>query len=373
LPERLVPVGKFTWFPFLLRLLGPAVIPSRSYVRDVAAVLYDQASTDGTDVRAGYDMVARWTGASDRSVRRAINDLVSLGLLHKAFDGTGPGRGKKTGQGGGAPTVWHLTVTADHERLMEAAGWELSWQLGARKFRHATTKNTGLAIEAGVFTPGGASENTGLQGGPVFSAKPQAAAGMAKNPAGKSPGQKHRPGSVKHRPTTEAAYQVRPCPQETVDGSVGDYVPTVDGSVAPGGAAAATEGDPSMTTTHHQDTLIPDLAPVLPTERGTRVPEDLPQRLRADPNLRAWFREHCPHVNGAHEMEQFMDHWRAASGQAASKRDWVATWRKWMRKAEQDAARGNGNGQVGSPAHNGRAQPYQNAPGRSRTADEKGF
>lgn len=108
-----------------------------------------------------------------------------------------------------------------------------------------------------------------------------------------------------------------------------------------------------MPTTHHQDTLpIEDLPPVLPTAKGTRVPEDLPARLRADPALRAWFRENCPHVDGAHEMEQFMDHFRAASGQTASKRDWVATWRKWMRTAEQQAG-GNGNGQVGSPAHNG--------------------
>lgn len=124
-----------------------------------------------------------------------------------------------------------------------------------------------------------------------------------------------------------------------------------------------------MTTTHHQDTLIPDLAPVVPTAKGTRVPEDLPARLRADPALTAWFRENCPNVDGRHEMDQFMDHWRAASGQSASKRDWVATWRKWMRKAQQDA--GRGNGQVGSPAQNGRHRPYQGVGDDQSVYDER--
>lgn len=50
-------------------------------------------------------------------------------------------------------------------------------------------------------------------------------------------------------------------------------------------------------------------------------------------------------INGRAETEKFVDHWLAASGQRAIKRDWVAAWRNWMRNAaEFAAARPNGNG-----------------------------
>jgi hypothetical protein len=34
-------------------------------------------------------------------------------------------------------------------------------------------------------------------------------------------------------------------------------------------------------------------------------------------------------------MEAFRDHWTAASGSKACKADWDATWRTWVRNANQ--------------------------------------
>ena len=69
-----------------------------------------------------------------------------------------------------------------------------------------------------------------------------------------------------------------------------------------------------------------------PQERrqGTRLPDD----FEVAPEMVEWFREHCPHVDGKRETEQFRDYWRAKPGKDGRKLDWVATWRQWMRTAE---------------------------------------
>jgi hypothetical protein len=53
-----------------------------------------------------------------------------------------------------------------------------------------------------------------------------------------------------------------------------------------------------------------------------------------------WARKNAPHVDGRIETDQFRDYWQAKSGKDATKLDWPATWRTWMRKAEQHAGRG---------------------------------
>jgi hypothetical protein len=52
-----------------------------------------------------------------------------------------------------------------------------------------------------------------------------------------------------------------------------------------------------------------------------------------------WARVHTPNVGRA-ETDKFRDYWSAKAGKDATKLDWVATWRNWMREAEQRAARG---------------------------------
>jgi hypothetical protein len=68
-------------------------------------------------------------------------------------------------------------------------------------------------------------------------------------------------------------------------------------------------------------------------KRGTRLPED----FAVTAEMVAWFRENCPHVDGKAETERFRDHWRGKAGREGCKLDWVATWRNWMRTAEERA------------------------------------
>lgn len=72
-----------------------------------------------------------------------------------------------------------------------------------------------------------------------------------------------------------------------------------------------------------------------PRQRGTRLPDIFP----ITEAMRDWGREHAPDVDAAREHEKFRDYWRSVSGQKGVKRDWTATWRVWMRKAQEDAER----------------------------------
>jgi len=70
-------------------------------------------------------------------------------------------------------------------------------------------------------------------------------------------------------------------------------------------------------------------------KKGTRVPDPFP----ITDDLRRWFREKfgwVPRRVAMEEHEQFLDYWRSKSGVAASKLDWPATWRNWMRTASND-------------------------------------
>jgi hypothetical protein len=73
--------------------------------------------------------------------------------------------------------------------------------------------------------------------------------------------------------------------------------------------------------------------------KGTRIPADFTVTV----DMVAWAREHCPHADGRLQTEMFVNYWQAKSGQAATKVDWVATWRNWMLRAEQDAPHANGH------------------------------
>lgn len=68
-----------------------------------------------------------------------------------------------------------------------------------------------------------------------------------------------------------------------------------------------------------------------PARRGSRLPDD----FDVTPDMVAWHRDNTPGVNGQRETAKFIDHWRAAGGSNAVKRDWVAAWRNWMRKAAE--------------------------------------
>lgn len=62
---------------------------------------------------------------------------------------------------------------------------------------------------------------------------------------------------------------------------------------------------------------------------ATRLPEDwvLPRDWGEWALSEGWAEQHI-----RAEAERFRDHWIAAGGQNARKRDWKATWRNWMRR-----------------------------------------
>ena len=107
-----------------------------------------------------------------------------------------------------------------------------------------------------------------------------------------------------------------------------------------------------------------------PRKRGTRLPADF--TVTAD--MKAWFAEHCPHVNGLSEHAKFCDYWRAKPGRAGLKLDWVATWRNWMRRAaeQQHVPRGRNGRQQETDEMFGRALERARALDQEVQGDPRG-
>lgn len=68
-----------------------------------------------------------------------------------------------------------------------------------------------------------------------------------------------------------------------------------------------------------------------PRSRGSRIPD--PFVVTAE--MRAWAAAEAPGLDVNPHTREFVDYWRAKSGRDATKADWVATWRNWMRKAHR--------------------------------------
>lgn len=66
-------------------------------------------------------------------------------------------------------------------------------------------------------------------------------------------------------------------------------------------------------------------------KRSTRIPE--PFMVTAE--MRAWAASEVPGVDVDAHTREFVDYWRGKSGKDATKADWPATWRNWMRKASR--------------------------------------
>lgn len=68
-----------------------------------------------------------------------------------------------------------------------------------------------------------------------------------------------------------------------------------------------------------------------PRKRGTRLP--LP--FEVTPDMDDWAARECPGVNVDLETKKFVDYWRAKTGKDATKLDWPATWKNWIRRAAE--------------------------------------
>lgn len=85
----------------------------------------------------------------------------------------------------------------------------------------------------------------------------------------------------------------------------------------------------------------PAPAPEPKAKRKTRLPE--PFNLTAD--MRTWANDRAPAVDLRNETERFVNYWR---GNGGTKADWIATWRTWFLKAQDDA-----NRRMSPPPRNG--------------------
>jgi hypothetical protein len=69
--------------------------------------------------------------------------------------------------------------------------------------------------------------------------------------------------------------------------------------------------------------------------RGTRLPDDWTPL----PEVVAQMRADHPHIDLQAETAKFLDYWHAKTGRDATKRDWPATWRNWIRRTAEQQPR----------------------------------
>ncbi len=72
--------------------------------------------------------------------------------------------------------------------------------------------------------------------------------------------------------------------------------------------------------------------PVIARKRATRIPE--PFILTGD--MKAEAAVEWPGLDVFEHTKRFVDYWRGKAGKDGTKLDWMATWRNWMRRANDD-------------------------------------
>lgn len=79
------------------------------------------------------------------------------------------------------------------------------------------------------------------------------------------------------------------------------------------------------------DPTRPVVTKVTTSERGTR----LPQNFSINDQMRMWAVANTAMIDIDYETGKFIDYWASKTGQAATKLDWTATWRNWMKRAQE--------------------------------------
>lgn len=108
-------------------------------------------------------------------------------------------------------------------------------------------------------------------------------------------------------------------------------------------STVTTEGEPSVEGAREATGFALTPAERSPPKRGTRLPEDWQPSER---DLAFAVGEGLSEEEARREAAQFRDHWIAASGAKACKRDWSAAWRTWIRNAvkwQRERSRPGGN------------------------------
>lgn len=90
----------------------------------------------------------------------------------------------------------------------------------------------------------------------------------------------------------------------------------------------------------------PAPAPTQPKAKAEKTVSPAGSRLPADWVIPVewlqWAAQESPGVNARREADSFRDYWHSVAGSKGRKADWQATWRNWIRRANQDR-RGNVN------------------------------
>jgi hypothetical protein len=139
---------------------------------------------------------------------------------------------------------------------------------------------------------------------------------------------KSRARAARNEPKSTDAQVTADCPQGTDAGHPTGHPTGVTGGVR------STRPVPSRPVEEQAHTPCGSPTATRPprSPQGTRIPAD----FVVTDEMIAWARESTPLVGRA-ETENFRDYWTAASGRTAVKKDWVAAWRYWMRKAQSYA------------------------------------
>ncbi|WP_443692634.1 YdaU family protein [Pseudomonas sp.] len=92
------------------------------------------------------------------------------------------------------------------------------------------------------------------------------------------------------------------------------------------------EQTPPLSPLSENPVQPPAAAPEPKPKRKSRLPE--PFNVSGD--MRKWAADRAPAVHLVNETEKFVNYWR---GNGTTKADWIATWRNWLLKAQEDANR----------------------------------
>lgn len=68
-------------------------------------------------------------------------------------------------------------------------------------------------------------------------------------------------------------------------------------------------------------------------DNAVRIPQPFP----LTEEMKQWVRDNTPSIDAWKEHQKFGDHFLAAADKTGRKKDWLATWRNWMRRAQEYA------------------------------------
>ncbi|MFC0504252.1 hypothetical protein [Micromonospora costi] len=138
----------------------------------------------------------------------------------------------------------------------------------------------------------------------------------------------------------------------------GDGIDRMPIELAPARTATPNPQPPTHNPDRPSDGLFtapPAATPASKAPRGPRRATRIPDDFEVTEGMAAWAAQQMPHVNVQTETDKFRDYWRAKAGKDATKTDWPATWRNWMRTAAERSPNVQGR-RSGGPLN----QPYRN-------------